>query len=209
MGKAIGPITGGIKLGLEFFNHYGPLGVEAVREACPDAALFLDLKLHDIPNTVAGAVKTLSTNLAPDILNVHASGGKAMMEDALKACAPHTQLIAVTILTSLSDDDLGAIGCQPNTEAQVKTLAMLTQKLTRRRGLPAHDIAPLRTACGDNFMLMVPGIRPAGADQGDQKRIMTPQQAVSQGATHLVIGRPITRADDPAKTAADIMEALA
>jgi len=205
----IAPVTGGIKLGLEFFNRFGPQGVESVMETAPDASYFLDLKFHDIPNTVAGAVRVISENLNPAYLNVHASGGQAMMEAAKAACASTTKLIAVTILTSLDDNDIKAIGYANTTGAQVKQLAALTQKA----GLAgvvcsSHEIEALRESCGADFTLMVPGIRPAGADQTDQKRTMTPNQALKLGATHLVIGRPITAAPNPAEAAADILGSL-
>lgn len=207
--RDIAPVTGGIKLGLEFFNRFGPQGVEKVMNTAPEASYFLDLKFHDIPNTVAGAVRSICENLNPAYLNVHAAGGSAMMQAAKAACAANTRLIAVTILTSLDNADMDAIGYANTTDAQVKQLAALTQSA----GLDgvvcsAHDIENLRAACGPNFALMVPGIRPAGSESGDQKRIMTPTEALSKGATHLVIGRPITQAQDPAKAAADILESL-
>lgn len=205
----IAPITGGIKLGLEFFNRFGPQGIEAVMEAAPDASYFIDLKFHDIPNTVAGAVKAICENLSPAYLNVHAAGGRAMMEAALAACTPATKLLAVTILTSLDNNDMVSIGYKGMTDSKVQTLA----KLTQSAGLSgvvcsSHEIQALRILCGPNFTLMVPGIRPAGTDQGDQKRTMTPQDALTHGATHLVIGRPITAAADPAKAATAIIESL-
>lgn len=207
--KLIGPVTGALKLGLEFFNRFGPAGVEAVREACPDAALFVDLKFHDIPNTVAGAVRAVSHNLAPAYLNVHAAGGRAMMEAAKAACHKETRLLAVTILTSLNDEDLKDVGYAQGTAAQVERMALLT----KGAGLDgvvcsAHDIAVLRAACGPDFDLMVPGIRPAGSAAGDQKRVMTPQEAVTLGATHIVVGRPITQSPAPAEAAAAIVEGL-
>ena len=209
LARAIGPVTGGLKLGLEFFNSFGPAGVEAVREACPEASLFLDLKFHDIPNTVAGAVRTISQNLAPAYLNIHAAGGRVMMEAAKEACAGNTKLLAVTILTSLDDTALEEIGYAHPAAAQVEKLA----RLTDTAGLDgvvcsSHEIEALRTAIGDDFILMVPGIRPAGTDKGDQKRVMTPAEALGKGATHLVIGRPITGADDPAQAAQNILDTL-
>lgn len=205
--QAVGPVTGGIKLGLEFFNAFGPAGVEKVREACPEAALFLDLKFHDIPNTVAGAVRVISQNLAPSYLNVHASGGAAMMAAALAACHDKTKLLAVTVLTSLDNQELAKIGYDGATEGMVDRLAGLT-KASGLAGIvcSAHEIALMRAAHGEDFVLMVPGIRPKGSDQGDQKRIMTPEEALQAGATHLVIGRPITDASDPAAAALAILE---
>ena len=205
----IAPVTGGIKLGLEFFNAYGPAGIEKVLTAAPDAQLFIDLKFHDIPNTVAGAVRSICSNFSPAHLNVHAAGGRAMMEAAKAACGSNTKLLAVTLLTSLDDVAIEEIGYEAGLSARVEQMS----KLTQDSGLDgvvcsAHEIATLRAACGDDFALMVPGIRPAGADQGDQKRVMTPKEALSAGATHLVIGRPITKAADPAQAAQKILESL-
>jgi orotidine-5'-phosphate decarboxylase len=212
--QTLAPYTG-IKLGLEFFNNFGPHGIEKVLNAAPDTKLFIDLKYHDIPNTVAGAVRGICSHFAPAYLNVHASGGVDMMRAAMNACAEasqgKTKLIAVTILTSLSDDDLALIGYREGgSAARVLMLARLAQDC----GLDgvvcsSHEIAPLRAACGHHFSLMVPGIRPVGADLGDQKRVMTPPEAIQRGATHIVIGRPITGANDPAKAAQDIMASLA
>lgn len=205
----IAPVTGGIKLGLEFFNAYGPAGIERVLKAAPDAQLFIDLKFHDIPNTVAGAVRSICSNFSPAYLNVHAAGGRAMMEAAKAACGANTKLLAVTLLTSLDEMAIEEIGYEAGLSSRVEQMA----KLTQDSGLDgvvcsAHEIATLRAACGDDFALMVPGIRPVGADQGDQKRVMTPKQALNAGATHLVIGRPITKAADPAKAAQEILESL-
>lgn len=213
LAKALSPYTG-IKLGLEFFNAFGPQGIDAVLKAAPDSKLFIDLKYHDIPNTAAGAVRSLCSHFAPAYINVHASGGRTMMEAALGACntasGGKTKLLAVTILTALSDEDLRDIGYRDDGAAErVKTLALLTQQ----SGLAgvvcsSHEIKALRTLCGDSFTLMVPGIRPPGSEIGDQKRVMTPREALDLGATHLVIGRPITRASDPAKAAQDILSSL-
>ncbi len=202
------PAGCGVKLGMEFFNANGPQGVKAIMESAPGASIFLDLKYHDIPNTVAGAVRAASA-LGVDYLNVHAAGGLEMLRAAKAACAPATKLIAVTVLTSLDDDNLRSVGQATPAADQVKRLALLT----REAGLDgvvcsAHEIELLRAACGADFALMVPGIRPAGADVGDQKRIMTPPDAIKAGATHLVIGRPITQAADPARTARDIAETV-
>lgn len=205
----IAPVTGGIKLGLEFFNNFGPHGIERVLKAAPDAQLFIDLKFHDIPNTVAGAVRGICRNFSPAYLNVHSAGGRAMMEAAKDACGNDTKLLAVTILTSLDSLAISEVGYGKDVAAQVERMALLTKDA----GLDgvvcsAHEIARLRGVCGNDFDLMVPGIRPAGSAQGDQKRVMTPQDALSAGATHLVIGRPITGADDPAKAAAEILGSL-
>lgn len=206
LAASVGPVTGGIKLGLEFFNAHGPQGVARVMEAAEDAQLFLDLKYHDIPNTVAGAVRAACAATNPAFINVHAAGGLEMMKAAKAACAPGTKLLAVTILTSLSSVELGDVGFEGPADTCVARLA----KLTKQAGLDgvvcsALEIAALRKALGPDFILMVPGIRPSGSDAGDQKRIMDPQAAIAAGASHLVIGRPITQARDPAAAAQEIL----
>lgn len=198
--RALVPEGSGIKIGMEFFNTFGPGGVQAIKKECPQASFFIDLKFHDIPNTVAKAVKTISENLKPDFLNVHASGGLEMMKAARKACAPETKLLAVTILTSMDEEERKRVGYTYSIPDQVKHLAALA----REAGLDgvvcsAHEIEMLRAECGYDFILMVPGIRLETDQTQDQKRVMTPGQAVSKGATHLVIGRPITQADSPIK----------
>jgi orotidine-5'-phosphate decarboxylase len=201
--------VGGLKLGLEFFNAHGPAGVRPFVES--GLPVFLDLKYHDIPNTVAGAVRA-AARLGVSILNVHAQGGAAMMRaalDAAKSISPSTQLIAVTMLTSLSDEDLPSLGLQPPVADQVLRLAALTQEC----GLDgvvcsAHEIVRLRKALGPDFLLVVPGIRPAGSEIGDQRRVMGPAEARDAGANILVVGRPITGAPDPALAARDIAQSL-
>ena len=201
--------VGGLKLGLEFFNAHGPDGIRPFLDA--GLPVFLDLKYHDIPNTVAGACRAAS-QLGVSILNVHAQGGMAMMKaanDAVKSVSPSTKLIAVTMLTSIGDEDLPSVGLTPRVGDQVLRLASLTQQ----SGLDgvvcsAHEIARLRKELGPDFMLVVPGIRPAGSDVGDQKRVMGPAQARDAGASVLVIGRPITAAPDPAEAARAIAESL-
>jgi orotidine-5'-phosphate decarboxylase len=199
--------VGGIKLGLEFFTAQGPQGVRAV---APDGVpLFLDLKLHDIPNTVAGAVRAV-TPLRPTLLTVHAGGGGAMLraardaagEAAAKAAVPRPRIVGVTVLTSLAEADMAAVGQHGPIADQARRLAALAQSC----GLDGvvcspHEIAALRAECGEGFLLVVPGIRPAWAAAGDQKRVMTPAEAARLGADCLVIGRPITAADDPAAAA--------
>ncbi len=209
LSKKIAPITGGIKLGLEFFNNFGPQGIERILEAAPNAQLFIDLKFHDIPNTVAGAVRGICNNFSPAYLNVHASGGKDMMIAAKEACGENTKLLAVTLLTSLDETAINEIGYKNGISSQVENLALLAKE----SGLDgvvcsAHEIKALRKACGNNFTLMVPAIRPKGSNKGDQKRIMTPNEALNAGANHLVIGRPITNAPDPVKAAQDILDDL-
>lgn len=207
LARSIGPVTGAIKLGLEFFSTFGPQGVERVREACPEAQLFLDMKYHDIPNTVAAAVKTVSENLAPAFLNVHASGGLRMMEMAKQVCSPKTKLLAVTILTSFEDSELAEIGYSDGSAGLVARMSQLT-RTAKLDGVvcSAHEIEIVRKACGTDFILMVPGIRPSGSDVGDQKRVMGPCEALQKGASHLVIGRPITGAPDPAEAARVIVQ---
>jgi len=210
--KAVRPHVGGVKLGLEFFNAQGPAGVARVVET--GTPVFLDLKFHDIPNTVAGAVRAVA-GLGVAVINLHASGGKAMMQAALAAAievAGDTRplVTAVTVLTSLDADDLAAVGQTPPAAAQAEKLALLAQA----SGLDGiicspHEIAGLRAVCGRDFYFIVPGIRPAGAAVGDQKRIMTPREARDLGADMLVIGRPITQAADPAAAAAAIAAELA
>jgi orotidine-5'-phosphate decarboxylase len=201
--------VGGLKLGLEFFNARGPDGIKPFLEM--GLPVFLDLKYHDIPNTVAGACRA-AAGLGVSILNVHAQGGAAMMRaalDAVKSVSPSTKLIAVTMLTSLGDEDLPSVGLTPPVGDQVLRLASLTQQC----GLDgvvcsAHEIARLRAELGADFQLAVPGIRPKGADVGDQKRVMGPAEAIAAGASQLVIGRPITAAADPALAAQEIAQSL-
>ena len=198
----------GIKLGLEFFSAQGPDGVRRVQEKAGDPPLFLDLKFHDIPNTVAGAVRAVSSlNIA--YLNVHASGGPDMMRAAKEACAPGTKLLAVTVLTALDDPALKSVGQSGPAAEQVERLALLAQE-TGLDGVvcSAHETPSIRQACGPDFTLMVPGIRPAGTDSGDQKRTMSPNKAIETGADHLVIGRPITQANDPAQAVRDILSTI-
>jgi orotidine-5'-phosphate decarboxylase len=207
---AVRPHVGGVKLGLEFFGGNGPDGVRRI--AGLGLPVFLDLKFHDIPNTVAGAVRAVA-GLGTAIVNVHASGGPAMLSAAAEAAAEQGAdrplVVAVTVLTSLDDDDLATLGQAAPAAAQVERLARLAQSC----GLDgvvcsSAEIAALRAACGNGFRLIVPGIRPAWAGAGDQKRIMTPREARDLGADVLVIGRPITGADDPAAAAARIADEL-
>lgn len=201
-------LVGGIKVGKEFFTANGPQGVAAIRDV--GMPVFLDLKFHDIPNTVAGAIRAAKP-IAPQIINVHAQGGPEMLKQAANAGrdAGIPLTIAVTILTALDQDDLNAIGVNDTIEDQVVRLA----RLTKDNGLDgvvcsAKEIAPIRAACGPDFKLIVPGIRPAWAAKGDQKRIMTPHDAVIAGADILVIGRPITQADDPVEAVQNIVREL-
>ncbi len=209
LAERVRPSVGGLKLGLEFFNAHGPDGVRPFLEM--GLPVFLDLKYHDIPNTVAGACRAAAA-LGVSILNVHAQGGAAMMRaalEAVKSVSPSTRLIAVTMLTSLSDEDLPSVGLTPPVGDQVLRLASLTQQC----GLDgvvcsAHEIATLRRELGPDFQLIVPGIRPEGSATGDQRRVMGPAQARDAGASVLVIGRPITAATDPARAAREIAQSL-
>lgn len=195
--------VGGLKVGLEYFMANGPQGYAPFKEL--GVPLFLDIKLHDIPNTVAGAIKSV-LHLEPDYITIHTSGGPAMMKAAADAASTATgkrpKLLGVTVLTSLDEGDLSSVGQDNNTAAQVERLALLAKE-SGLDGIvcsPA-EVANLRKVCGPDFVLMVPGIRPAWAAANDQKRIMTPKDAMEAGATHLVIGRPITGADNPAEAA--------
>lgn len=207
-------LVGGFKLGKEFLAAQGP---QAARRVVGAAPLFLDVKFHDIPNTVAAALRALAPQ-EPAIVNVHAGGGPAMLRAAAEAVEqaaqeqgkPRPWLIAVTVLTSLDETDLAAVGQSGPVADQVVRLARLAQDC----GLDGvvcspQEIAALRAACGPDFKLVVPGIRPAWAAVGDQKRIMTPAEAVAAGADRLVIGRPITAAPDPAEAARRIATEIA
>lgn len=204
-------LVGGVKLGKEFFTALGPQGVNAI--SALGMPVFLDLKFHDIPATVAGAVNA-ALPLAPVMLTVHASGGAAMMQAAAAAGAPSRPLVrplvlAVTVLTSLGDEDLAATGVTGDAAAQVMRLAELA-KLCGLDGVvcSAREAEALRAKMGNDFKLVVPGIRPDWAATDDQKRITTPSQAVKLGADYLVIGRPITGAADPAIAAKRIADEL-
>lgn len=203
--------VGGAKIGMEFFNAHGPQGYRAV--AAAGLPIFLDLKLHDIPNTVAGGIRAILP-LKPAIVNVHAAGGAAMMRAAAGAAreagSDRPLVIGVTMLTSLDASDLADTGVSGTPSDHVRRLAGLAAS----SGLDgvvcsAHEIEVLRRDLGKEFKLVVPGIRPAGSDIADQKRIMTPAEALALGADILVIGRPITGAGDPRAAAEEIGRFLA
>ncbi|MGB7405522.1 MAG: orotidine-5'-phosphate decarboxylase [Pacificimonas sp.] len=207
LAESVAPHVGGMKLGLEFWNAFGAPGVAEVMARAPKARLFLDLKLHDIPNTVAKAARALA-NVDFDILTVHAGGGGAMMRAARDAVPEHAAVVGVTVLTSLDDEDLLALGVPDNSDTQVARLA----GLARESGLDGivcspKEVAARRTDWADG-LFVVPGIRPAGSAEDDQKRTLTPRDALAAGAGVLVIGRPITQADDPAVAARDIAASL-
>ncbi|MGX7951811.1 orotidine-5'-phosphate decarboxylase [Tsuneonella sp. HG249] len=197
--------VGGLKLGLEFFCAHGHHGVhEIARVGLP---IFLDLKLHDIPNTVAGAMQAIHV-LEPAIVTVHASGGRAMMEDAKAAAANGTRIVAVTMLTSLDERDLLRTGVAGNSHDQVMRLA----ELAHAAGLDGivcsgHEVKAVREQWKDGFFV-VPGLRLPDAGVGDQKRVVTPRKARDDGASVLVVGRPISRADDPLAAARAIEATL-
>jgi orotidine-5'-phosphate decarboxylase len=203
--EAVRDHAGGVKVGLEFFSAQGPEGVRRI--SALGLPVFLDLKLHDIPNTVGKAVEALAP-LQPAILTVHAAGGRAMLAAAKAAAPAGTKVVAVTVLTSLDESDLAAAGVSGSPADQVARLAALA----RDSGVDGivcsgAEVAAARAAWPSGFFV-VPGIRPAGADVGDQKRVITPAQALADGASVLVIGRPITGAPDPAQAAAELAAAL-
>lgn len=196
---------GGVKLGLEFFCAHGAHGVHMLSGL--GLPVFLDLKLYDIPNTVARAMQAIHM-LEPAIVTVHASGGRAMMEDAKAAAGEHTRVVGVTTLTSMDDRDLARTGVEGSAHEQVLRLT----DLAREAGLDGvvcsgKEIKAVHDRWKDGFHV-VPGLRPAGADAGDQKRIVTPRKARDDGASVLVIGRPISRAEDPVAAARAIEATL-
>ena len=182
---------GVIKLGLEFYLARGAEGVRTVRASAPNLRLFLDLKLHDIPNTVAGAVRSVA-DIQPDFLTVHASGGQRMIESAAKAL-PNGSITAVTLLTSLSASDIALMGISGNSQEIVIKWAKLAVEAGAKAIVTSpQEVAALRSTLPKEIVLITPGVRPAGADAGDQARVATPAEALSWGADYVVIGRPIT-----------------
>jgi len=200
-------LIGGVKLGLEFFTANGCDGVRKVMDGA-ELPLFIDLKFHDIPNTVAGAVRGISS-LTPAFFTIHAGGGAAMMKAAVEAAEGRSKVLAVTILTSLSEADMAPMGISGSVADQVKRLADLAQA-SGVDGLVCspHEVAMLRAHLGAGMALVVPGIRPKGSAADDQARTLTPAEALKVGADHLVIGRPITAAADPAAAARAILNSL-
>lgn len=198
-------LAGGVKLGLEFFCANGHEGVLRIAEH--QMPVFLDLKLHDIPNTVGKAVEALA-RLEPAILTVHAAGGRAMMAAAKAAAPPATKVVGVTVLTSLDANDLAKTGVTGSPGDQVKRLA----DLAGEAGIDGivcsgEEVAAARDVWPEGFFV-VPGVRPEGAEVADQKRVVTPFDALNDGASVLVIGRPITGAADPAQAIRDISASL-
>ena len=197
--------VGGLKLGLEFFCAHGHHGVHEIAKI--GLPIFLDLKLHDIPNTVAAAMQAIHV-LEPAIVTIHASGGRAMMEDAKAAAGEHTKVVGVTLLTSLDESDMAATGIGGSANDQVMRLA----ELAHSAGLDGivcsgHEVGAVHRQWKDGFFV-VPGLRPAGGAMGDQKRAVTPREARDAGASVLVIGRPISRAEDPVAAARAIEATL-
>ncbi len=199
-----------LKVGKEMFTLFGPEFVRTLVQKQFD--VFLDLKFHDIPNTVAKACKA-AAELGVWMVNVHASGGQPMMEAARQAIAdsahPQTRLIAVTVLTSMDQEQLDQVAGGISTNEQVKKLALLAQSA----GLDgvvcsAQEATMLRGCVEERFLLVTPGIRPAGSEAGDQKRIMTPTQAMQSGVSYLVMGRPVTQAQDPLQVLKDVNKSL-
>jgi orotidine-5'-phosphate decarboxylase len=203
---SIGDAAGIYKVGLQLFTAEGP---SIVRDLVSSRRrVFLDLKLHDIPTTVALAVKS-AAELGADMLTIHASGGAAMLRAATEAAAGRMNLLAVTVLTSLNDEDMQEIGISGRVSDQILRMAALAQS-TGCRGIvtsPREALA-VRKALGEGFAIVTPGIRPAGAETNDQQRIATPAQAISNGVSHIVVGRPITQAADPAKAASAIISEM-
>ena len=194
LAKSVKTSAGGVKLGLEFFCSNGPAGVQEV--AAVGLPIFLDLKLHDIPNTVAKAMQALRP-LEPAVVTVHAAGGRAMLEDAKAAAPEKTKVVAVTVLTSLDGEDLKSTGISGKPADQVERLA----ELARESGLDGivcsgAEVKAVKRVWPHGFFV-VPGVRPKGTGVADQKRIVTPRAALDFGASILVIGRPITEADHP------------
>lgn len=188
-----GPHVGMVKIGLEAFCQAGPELVQSVRK---HARIFLDLKLHDIPNTVAGAARACAT-MGVELLTVHAAGGPAMIEAAVTA-APNIKIIAVTVLTSIDTPTLTQVGQGNNVEEQVSRLAHMAMDAGAAGVVcAAPDLPHVRGVIGPDPITVVPGIRPAGSALGDQKRVATPQEARALGATYLVVGRPITNDPEP------------
>jgi len=202
----IGDAAGIYKVGLQLFTAEGP-GI--VRDLVSSGRrVFLDLKLHDIPTTVALAVKS-AAELRVDMLTIHGSGGAAMLRAATEAAARRMKLLAVTVLTSLNDEDMQEIGVAGRLSDQVLRMAALAQSAGCQGIVTSpREALMARKAMGESFAIVTPGIRPAGAETNDQQRTATPAQAISNGVSHIVVGRPITHAADPAKAAAAIISEM-
>lgn len=205
--RLFGPRVGLLKVGLEAYVRWGPEAVEVARTHAE--GVFLDVKLHDIPNTVARAVAA-ARELGVRFLTVHAGGGHEMLAAAVEAAADQVELLAVTVLTHLDDEGLGALGMPGGVGARVTAWA----ELARRQGCAGvvcspRELASLRSRLPPPFLLVTPGVRPAGAELADQRRVATPRQALAAGADYLVIGRPLTAAADPGRALAELARELA
>ncbi len=203
--SAAAPFVDVLKVGLEVFLRDGSAAIEVINQT--DCKLFLDLKLHDIPNTVKGASLSVA-RFAPDFLTVHASGGPAMISAAANAL-PETKITAVTILTSMSPEDLKAVGFEKSAEElAVRMAKMAVEAGARAIVCSPHEVSAIRANVPADITLITPGVRPAGADLGDQSRVATPQEAIANGANIVVIGRPITGATDIGKAAMEIAASI-
>ena len=210
--RILAPHGSMFKVGMELFYSCGPEIISSLREK--GAGVFLDLKLHDIPNTVSRAVKVL-TRYGASIINVHAAGGTEMMKAAVEAAGEEAgrlgidrpRIIAVTVLTSIGQRELNQ---QLGIKGQIQDLVTYWSQLAQKSGMDgvvasAREAAAIRNACGEAFIIVTPGIRPAGTAAGDQKRIVTPSDAIKAGATYIVVGRPVTAAADPLSAARQIV----
>lgn len=209
--NAVNGVFSHVKVGLETYLRDSAVGVAEIRAAAPDCALFLDLKIHDIPNTMAGAARSVA-ELQPDILTVHAAAGEAGI-GAVAEALPHTRVAAVTVLTSLGALDLAELGISGTPEQVVMRWARVAVAAGARAIVSsAQEVSTLRALLGDEPLLITPGIRPAGTERADQQRVVTPEDAITAGAGLLVVGRPVTAADDPRAAAraiaAEAVEAL-
>ena len=209
LARRLAPLGVMFKIGKQLFTAEGPAAVKSIARCGP---VFLDLKFHDIPNTIAGAVRSAAGLPGVRLVNVHALGGLAMMRAAARANpAPRrVKLVAVTILTSMDAAELRRVGISGPPAARVVQLA----RLARKAGLDGVVASPqearaIRRACGRDFLIVVPGVRPAGAARGDQSRVATPADAIRAGANYIVVGRPITAADDPVAAAKSILREIA
>lgn len=214
LGRAIGSDVWGFKLGLEFFTRHGYAGVQQL--GCLEAPIFLDLKLHDIPNTVAKSAKTIA-HLNINMLTVHTQGGHAMMQEAIEAVKEESDklnkkpplVMGVTLLTSMNQADLNAQAIETDVRSQVLRLAQNALDA----GIDgivcsSHELEAVKHQFGDALKTVVPGIRPPHSDANDQKRVMTPKEAMNFGADYLVIGRPITQSPDPLQAVRDIVDGM-
>ena len=201
--QRIGDAAGVYKIGLQLFTHEGPQVVRGLVHS--GRRVFLDLKLHDIPNTVSHAVKA-AVELGAHMLTVHASGGSAMLRAATEAAAGRLDILAVTVLTSLTDEDVAETGISGRVADQALRMAALAQNSGCSGVVTSpREASLLRKTLGEGFAIVTPGVRPAGAESHDQQRTATPAQAIANGASHIVVGRPITHATDPATAAQAII----